>query len=270
MHRLAHATQGVRQNLEDMRFHDVADYLYKFTWHEFCDWYLELAKVHLYSDQAEEVEETAATLMYVYHRLLALLHPVTPFVTEKIWQHMHFHRQAKHLMVENFPTVDQTHLDFQDEAFGQLRDLIGAIRTIRSENQIPPAKKIDIHLWNVKNPERQAFMQAQARYLQTLAGLDQIMFEAPPSKDNHAYGVVKATEFSFSLEGLIDREAELARLEKQHDKILKDIAHFENKMSNADFVSKAPAALIDKTKKSLELAREQKQKMDAQRAKLEQ
>ncbi|MCB0272760.1 MAG: class I tRNA ligase family protein, partial [Bdellovibrionales bacterium] len=244
----------VRKNLEEMKFNEVADPLYHFAWHQYCDWYIELCKPHLYGTNAKEKEETQQILLYTYHTLLKLLHPIIPFVTETLWQHLPIHKTQKSIMLTGFPKPTENQDGFNITHFESVQQTITMIRTIRTQLKVQPSAKIHIHVWHNKNQEFTDFIQSHEIYIKSLANVDSIQYTAPPSKDNGGYDTQDGIEVYISLEGLIDLAEEISRLTKEQEKSKQDIDFLTKKLDNPQFTSKAPEKLVNETKEKLEKA----------------
>ncbi|MCB1197831.1 MAG: valine--tRNA ligase [Deltaproteobacteria bacterium] len=264
VHRLHEVIGQVRHNLELMKFNEIADQLYHFIWHEFCDWYLELSKPHLYGQHVQEKQETIQTLLYAYNTILQLTHPIMPFVTETLWQNLPLYRETKSIMLSSYPQTQKLTTEVDMKKISHLMACITLIRTIRSAHTIKPSTKISIHLWNQKNQEVIDFLQSHAIYMQELANVDHISYSAPASKENTGYDVIEGTEIAISLEGLVDAQEELQRLQKEEKKALDDIQFLSKKLKNPKFVAKAPEKLVQETKDKLKQAELTHQKLQEQ------
>ncbi len=228
--------------LDKFRFNDLANILYSFTWNEFCDWYIEFQKTRL---QSSEKEDSLAVLVYVLDKLLKLLHPIMPFVTEEIYQKLPGHGES--IMVEEYPTRDEKFLDETAEAEMKLvMEVLTSARTIRSELKIPPDNKLVAKL-KCETEEIAGKVSAHAdsiRFLAKLSSLDiSVEMERPPTS---ATAVMDDLEVYIPLGGIIDIDEEKARLEKEIAKAEKDIKFFEKKFSNENFVKNAPKEVLEK------------------------
>ncbi|QJR80139.1 valine--tRNA ligase [Alteromonas pelagimontana] len=258
--------------LADYRFDIAAQTLYEFTWNQFCDWYLELTKPVLNSDTSSEAEKrgTRHTLINVLESLLRLLHPFMPFITETIWKRVVPLSAVKvpadaSIMVQSFPQVDASKDD--DQVLSDIewvKRFIVGIRNIRGEMDISPNKPLSALLRNVSQDDQRRLDLARG-FLDKLARLESAKIlaageEAPAS----ATALVGEMEILIPMAGLIDKDAELARLSKAMDKVEKDVARTDGKLSNEKFVSNAPEAVIEKERAKLEDAKKQLSKLKEQ------
>ena len=246
--------------LEDYRFDIAAQTVYEFTWNQFCDWYLELTKPVLNNDASTEAEKrgTRHTLINVLESLLRLLHPLMPFITDTIWQRVVPLSALKveegaSIMVQAFPEVDAAKQD--DKVLADIewvKKFIVGIRNIRGEMDISPNKPLNALLKNVSDEDARRLDAAKA-FLDKLSKLETVTIlkdgeEAPAS----ATALVGEMEILIPMAGLIDKDAELARITKAMEKIEKDVSRTRGKLGNEKFVSNAPEAVIEKERGKLE------------------
>ncbi|BCO20284.1 valine--tRNA ligase [Alteromonas sp. KC3] len=246
--------------LEDYRFDIAAQTVYEFTWNQFCDWYLELTKPVLNNDASTEAEKrgTRHTLINVLESLLRLLHPLMPFITDTIWQRVVPLSALKveegaSIMVQAFPEVDAAKQD--DKVLADIewvKKFIVGIRNIRGEMDISPNKPLNALLKNVSDEDARRLDAAKA-FLDKLSKLETVTVlkdgeEAPAS----ATALVGEMEILIPMAGLIDKDAELARITKAMEKIEKDVSRTRGKLGNEKFVSNAPEAVIEKERAKLE------------------
>ena len=264
--RLQKTIESVHQYYASYRFDLMANALYEFVWHEYCDWYLELSKPVLYDEQALAAKKraTRSTLIHVLDQVLRLLHPIMPFITEEIWQKITklTGENGETIMLSQFPQVQP---DLINESIEQeldwLKDVIQAIRTIRSEMAISPAKFIPLFLRNV-SPDLQERVQKYTPTLMSLAKITEIRTLAHDAEiPLSASAVVQELELLIPMAGLIDKEAELQRLQKEIAKLDKDIQLAQGKLTNPKFTDKAPADIIEKEQDKLSQAQSTKEKM---------
>lgn len=246
--------------LEDYRFDIAAQTVYEFTWNQFCDWYLELTKPVLNNDASTEAEKrgTRHTLINVLESLLRLLHPLMPFITDTIWQRVVPLSALKveegaSIMVQAFPEVDAAKQD--DKVLADIewvKKFIVGIRNIRGEMDISPNKPLNALLKNVSDEDARRLDAAKA-FLDKLSKLETVTIlkdgeEAPAS----ATALVGEMEILIPMAGLIDKDAELARITKAMEKIEKDVSRTRGKLGNEKFVSNAPDAVIEKERAKLD------------------
>ena len=246
--------------LEDYRFDIAAQTVYEFTWNQFCDWYLELTKPVLSNDASTDAEKrgTRHTLINVLESLLRLLHPLMPFITDTIWQRVVPLSALKveegaSIMVQAFPEVEAAKQD--DKVLADIewvKKFIVGIRNIRGEMDISPNKPLNALLKNVSDEDARRLDAAKA-FLDKLSKLETVTIlkdgeEAPAS----ATALVGEMEILIPMAGLIDKDAELARITKAMEKIEKDVSRTRGKLGNEKFVSNAPEAVIEKERGKLE------------------
>ncbi len=255
--------------IADYRFDVAAQAVYEFTWNQFCDWYLELSKPVLNADTSSEAQKrgTRHTLVNVLESLLRLMHPFMPFITDEIWQRVAplCGLQADSIMTQAFPVVDQAHQDNTVLADMEwVKSFIIGIRNIRGEMDISPNKPLSVLLRNTSAQDQQRLELTQS-FLAKLAKLESIeVLSDSAQAPACATALVGEMEIMIPMAGLIDKAAELSRISKSLEKIEKDYARTQGKLSNEKFVSNAPAAVIDKEKEKLESLTMQIEKLKAQ------
>lgn len=252
--RLNHAIREVRRSLDGYKFNEACHAVYQFVWHELCDWYLELAKLYLYGDQdARRRAITQETIFKVFDATLRLLHPFMPFITEEIWQSLPGEKAASSIMVAPFPTPDER---FDDEQAADEMELvievITALRNIRGEMNVPPGEQIDCIL-RTRDEENKNRLRRNQFFIRNLARAKNV---------NIADGVEKPAYSAFAVVRNIDilvpmersrMEEEARRLQKEIAKVEKDIAFVGKKLSNEQFLAKAPAEVVEEERaKALE------------------
>ena len=243
LHRLEEVKTESENALNAYRFNDMAQVLYKFLWNEFCDWYLELIKGDFKGTDAQKAE--ASFVLYtVLSETLVLLHPIIPFVTCEIWQALPGN-EGTDLAAELRPALRPECIRAKEsEQMIYIQDCIGTIRTIKSELNIPPALKLSA-IFRPVNPEQKALLEAARPWLMFLARLENLTIDAdavPPKAS--ASHVVQGSEIAVILDGVVDFNAEITRLEKELGKIEKELTAISNKLSNENFVARAPEAVV--------------------------
>ena len=254
--RLQNTVADCHHHFKAYRFDLLANTLYEFVWHEYCDWYLELSKAVLYDTDALEALKrgTRRTLTHVLLTLLKLLHPIMPFITEEIWQRAlpTLGENNDSLMRCRYPLVDNAFINREiEEEMEWLKKMIQSIRTIRSEMTISPAKAIPLYLQNL-SPDIQKRVEKYTKTLTLLSKLTEIRYLTPnDTAPVSASAVVGELELLIPLADLIDKNAELTRLAKELTKLNKDIDFIEGKLKNPNFTDKAPADIIHKEREKL-------------------
>ncbi|MCL1476872.1 valine--tRNA ligase [Marinobacter sp. M3C] len=268
---LQQCEQDVARHLDQYRFDLASQALYEFIWNEYCDWYLELSKPSLSDDSAsaEAKRGTRRTLVRVLETVLRLAHPIMPFITEEIWQRIAplAGKSGDSIMLQPFPQADNSRQD--DQAVTDiewLKGVIVAVRNIRGEMNISPAKKIPI-LFRGNSAEGQRRMHENRQFLSSLAKLESLEWFEGDKAPMSATQLVGDMEVLVPMAGLIDKDAELKRLDKELERLGKEIGRLEGKLGNEKFTAKAPAEVVAKEQEKLtefqsNLARLQRQRAD--------
>jgi valyl-tRNA synthetase len=253
--RLQQVEADVAKHFEAYRFDLAANALYEFTWNEYCDWYLELAKPILTQDSSEAAKRgTRKTLVRVLETILRLLHPITPFITEEAWQSVAplAGKQGDTIMLEPYPEADDSKID--QAAISELewvKAFIIGIRKIRSEMDIAPSKALPVFLDGLSSQDRE-WLDNNQHYLLSLAKLSSIEVLKPnATAPESAVALVGEMKVLIPIAGLIDKDAELARLSKEMSKLQNEIKRLSGKLSNQGFVAKAPEAVVAKEREKL-------------------
>ena len=231
------------------RFDLAANTLYEFTWNQFCDWYLELTKPVMQNGSEAQMRGTRHTLVTVLEKMQRLMHPIMPYITETIWQRVKplAGVTGDTLMLATFPTYQAGHVD--ETAMADLewvKQVIVAVRNIRAELNIAPSKPLNALVRGVSYQDR-IRLEANQTFFASLAKLETItILEEGETAPMSTTQLVGNMELLIPMAGLIDVAAEMARIDKQLEKLAQEIARIEGKLSNEGFVAKAPAAVIDK------------------------
>ena len=273
--RLQDTLKKVEDAIAVYRFDLVSQAIYDFFWNEYCDWYLELSKPVLWDDMATDAQKNATryTLLDVLEQSLRMLHPFMPYITEEIWQKAAplLGCDGPTIMRQPYPARDESRIDAgADSAVEWLKGVIVAIRNIRGEMNISPARDIPVLLAGGADRDR-GFLESNGQFLVKLAKLESVAWledgkDAPPS----SMQVVGDLEVLVPLAGLIDVAAELGRLAKERDKLEKEITRLSGKLGNARFVDNAPAEVVAKEREKLSNARTTLNQLREQVGKLEQ
>ncbi len=247
--RLQAAEQQVTEAIAGYRFDLASQGIYEFTWNEYCDWYLELSKTILTSEQssASSLRGTRRTLVRVLETLLRLAHPIMPFITEEIWQRVGplASKQGTTIMLQPYPVPQPDKIDQAAVTeMNWVMNFILGVRSIRSGMAIAPAKPLPVLLQNGSEQDR-AWLDNNHPYLTTLARLESITWlESNRDAPESATALVGAMKVLIPLAGLIDKQAELTRLGKEIEKVRKDLSRSESKLANPDYVNRAPAVVV--------------------------
>jgi len=267
--RLQQAEAEVAKSIERYRFDLASQALYNFIWNEYCDWYLELSKPVLWDEEASAavLKGTRRTLIRVLEAALRLAHPMMPFITEEIWQKIKSLAgvSGETIMLQPYPVADPAKIDVEAiENIEWLKGIIMAVRNIRGEMNISPAKPISVLLKNPSPLDLQR-LEDNRPYLIKLAKLDTIEQLAPNTvAPASATQVIGDMELLVPMLDLIDAEAEIARLTKELDRLSSEVTRLDKKLGNQGFLSKAPANVVEKEQQKLLKATNSKDKVLAQ------
>ena len=271
--RLQRVIEKVDHGLEHFELNESSQALYDFTWHEFCDWFVELSKLGLRASKNEQ-RETLYVLHYILEKTLRLLHPFIPFVTERLWQSLKWKEEAKgqfpSIMLQAFPEASTALVDVAAEKTIQsLQQVIDAIRNFRGENRIPPKKEIPIEYFS-KAADAEALIKLHAREIQSLAKVSElspidVKKVGEKDREDALFSVIPiqepSMELRINLAGLVDIEEETRRLEKEIQKCEADLAHVLKKLSNPSFVDRAPKVVVEKERQREKELRDQKSEL---------
>ena len=233
---------AMTDNLDHYEMGLAAAKINSFIWDVYCDWFIEIAKPRLNSGDAQQADTARRVLVYVLDKALKLLHPFMPFITEELYQALP--GSAETIMTQSWPTFDEAHnWADEEEAFEKVMDYIKAVRTMRTEMNVHPAKKTSMI---IETADAAPFQKAQV-YLAKFAFATDVTFteKYEGSTDGMVQVSTHAARGFIPMMELIDREKELARLNKEKAKAEKEMAMFGNQLNNPKFVERAPAALVE-------------------------
>jgi valyl-tRNA synthetase len=245
------AEQEVAKGFEDYRFDNIASAIYKFVWDEYCDWYLEVAKVQVQHGTEAQQRATRNTLLRVLEVVLRLAHPVIPFVTEALWQSVAplAGKSGPTIMLQPYPEPNPAMIDEGAEQWmAQLKALTDATRNLRGEMQIAPSVRVPL-IVEPGNVDDKARMEAFAPYVQSLGKLSEVQIVDALPESPAAVSIVGTTKLMLKVE--IDVAAERERLSKEIARIEGEIAKCNGKLGNESFVARAPAAVVEQEKERL-------------------
>ena len=248
--RLNETALKVNEELERFRFNEAAKAIYEFTWSDFCDWYIEIAKTRFYGTDKQKVKEAQVVCIYVIKGILTLLHPYAPFITEEIWSYFK-DENDKDLIVSPWLKGDKSDKAFaSDDSVDLLKQLVTAIRTIRSSMNVPQDKKANVLIRGVA--EYRSKIESFENIIMTLGKIENLTLadeiEKPPQS---ATAVVKKMELFVPLKGLIDLDQEIARLSKRMNELSGHLQNIEKKLANKNFVDRAPENVVKHENKKL-------------------
>lgn len=248
--RLNQTIEQFERRMGKFHFNEAAKTLYEFTWSDYCDWYVEIAKTRFQSGDEEKAEAARAVAVKVLKNIIKLLHPYAPFITEELWAGFSGEDESD-LIVEEWPKSSELS-DEQNEiaSMDVLKEVISAVRTIRSRMNVPPASKANVL---VRSPNGSAvILKEYESIVKSLAKIeDMTLGESIEKPDHAATAVIRQMEIFVPLEGLIDLDVERSRLTKRQTELDGFIVQIQKKLSNENFLSRAPEDVIQKEKEKL-------------------
>ncbi|MED1603893.1 valine--tRNA ligase [Cytobacillus kochii] len=245
--RLNETIETVTRLSDRYEFGEVGRILYNFIWDDFCDWYIEMAKLPLYGEDEAAKQTTRSVLAYVLDQTMRLLHPFMPFITEEIWQNLP--HKGESITVASWPTVNE---ELSDKAAAEemklLVEIIRSVRNIRAEVNTPLSKKIDM-LIKTKDENVQKVLSKNVGYIERFCNPEQLTIAIDAKAPDKAMtAIVTGAEIILPLAGLINIDEEIARLQKEWDKLNKEVERVQKKLSNEGFIKKAPEKVIAEEK----------------------
>lgn len=241
--KLQTASRQINEYMDKYELDSAAKVAYEFFRGNFCDWYVEIAKTRVYGQEGSDKTVAQYVLKTVLDKGLRMLHPFMPFITEEIWQKLELDEET--IMLSEFPTENKKYVDLAAEKeFDYLKEIVNAIRNIRGEANVSPAKKIEV-IFKIVNDGEKEILEHNAKILDKLANVEKYEFntEIPALV---GFKLVETTEIYVPLADLIDKEKEIAKLEKDIQKTQKELDRVLGKLSNEKFLSKAPKEVINK------------------------
>ncbi len=271
--RLQQTIAQVRESLDSYRFDHAAQAIYEFTWNAYCDWYLELSKPVLQSEQssAAALRGTRRTLVQVLETLLRLVHPIMPFITEEIWQRVAplAGVQGTTIMLQPYPQPERARIDAEalDEMEWVMRFIVG-VRNIRGEMNIKPTRALPLLLQGGSAADAER-VERNRLYLMTLARLDALRCLEPgePAPES-ATALAGELKLLIPMAGLIDKNAELGRLGKEVERLRRDLAASRTKLQNPSYVERAPATVVAKERLRVQEMEGALQRLEEQSARI--
>jgi valyl-tRNA synthetase len=264
----AEAGNGVAAAIEAYRFNEAAEALYHFTWHTFCDWFLEFAKPVFQGNDEAAKAETRATAAWVLDQILIFGQPIMPFVTEELWRHIDENRGSALINAE-WPDYSGLAAPDAEAEMDWVVDLISVIRSVRAEMNVPPSAKLDLSVKGAQGADEARLKTHKALVLAN-ARLESI---APVGDDADVSGAIQAVAGSLTLllplAGVIDLDQERARLKKEIAKLDGEIGKIEKKLSNQGFIAKAPPEVVEENRDRMQAAADAKAKVEEALSRIE-
>ncbi|NOZ74852.1 MAG: valine--tRNA ligase [FCB group bacterium] len=260
--RYQQAIVKLNRQLDRFYFNEAAKVIYEFTWNDFCDWYVEIAKTRFQSPDENSARSARVVAVHVLRGILAMLHPYAPFITEELWSSIR-PENAQDLIVSPWPKVNPDWIDTSaEQEMTLVQDVITAVRTIRGQMNIPPARKADLVLRAEKTAA--SILHRQEAVIKSLGSLDTITIDPhalrPPQS---ATAVIQGLELFLPLEGLIDIDLERKRLQKRQHELNGHLAGLQKKLGNEKFLERAPREVVIREKQKLADMTEEMNKLTA-------
>lgn len=268
LHRLQETKQNATQLMEKYEFGEAGRTLYNFIWDDLCDWYIEMAKLPLYGEDEQPKRMAQSVLVHVFDQTMRMLHPMMPFITEEIWQHLP--HEGTSIMSASWPVADSQLFDEEAVRYMELiQEVIRSVRNTRAEMNVPPSKAVPMSL-KPSNSQASERIERGRDYIvrfgnpETLT-IDAAM-EAPEKSISH---VLSGAEIFLPLEGLINVDEEIERLQREKDKLDKEVERVTKKLNNEGFVSKAPAHVVEEEKEKQKDYEQKREKVTARMEELQ-
>ena len=235
----------VNRNLKKYETGIASQKIYDFVWNDFCDWYIEMSKPALYSDNDKAKANTLSVLLFVLRNILKLMHPFVPFITEEIWQAIP--KEESTIMLAKYPVKNAKFKKKEDaEKFEQVKEIIRAVRNIRAEMDVAPSKSIKLY---IRGKDAQ-YLAKNVIYIEKLANASEVVFlsEEETSPEKSSKIISKGNEIYIPLGELVDFDKEKARLENERKTVISEINRSEKMLANPGFMAKAPKSMIEAEK----------------------
>ncbi|TCT27138.1 valyl-tRNA synthetase [Melghiribacillus thermohalophilus] len=260
--RLNETIEQVTKNIEKYEFGEAGRHLYNFIWDDYCDWYIEMAKLPLYGEDEEAKQTTRSILVYVLDQMMRMLHPFMPFITEEIWQHLP--HEGESITVQSWPEVrPELTNEKASQQMKRLVDIIRSVRNIRAEVDTPMSKEIQM-LIKVNDDAVKSELEDNRHYLERFCNPGELQIGTDLNiPDKAMSAVVTGAAIYLPLEGLIDLEEEIKRLEKEWDKWNAEVERVQKKLANEHFVNKAPEHVVEKEREKEKEYLEKRSKVES-------
>ncbi len=257
LYKLNKVTRDINNYLKKYELGMANAALYDFIWSDFCDWYIELTKPALYADNEKAKLATLSVLTYVLKQILKLMHPFTPFITERIWMEC---GEEKTIMLAKYPEYKRNHNFVEDfEKFEAIKEIIRSVRNLRAEMDVPVSKKLNLYVVS----SNESYVAMNESYIKKLANVETVSFVVSKSEvtEKSVSIVTSGTEVYIPLGELVDVDKEMQRLNKELKIMEGEIKRSEGMLNNPGFVAKAPKQLIENEKAKLQVNTEKKAKL---------
>ena len=243
--------EKVNMHYSNYQFNEAIKVIYDFTWNEFCNWYIEIAKIKFNSSNQLEKNNAFLVARDILKKILLILHPISPFITEEIWSYLK-NEDDKDIIVSSWPKIGAEGFSYNEERVTSLREIVVAIRTIRSELNVAPTKKIDA-LISIKNSSDKSLFDDLKSMIMSLTNLESLNIEMNLDKpDQSAVGICKSCVVYVPLGDLVNPEEEILKLNKRLEEIDSFIKGIETKLNNKAFTDKAPEKIVNHEKSKLD------------------
>lgn len=267
--RLQNTIQSVTRLMDQYEFGEVGRLLYNFIWEDVCDWYIEMAKLPLYGENDEQKKMTRSVLAHVLDQTMRLLHPIMPFITEEIWQHLPHNGDS--ITVAAWPVADKDLMDAGSvEDMELIKRIIRSVRNTRAEMNVAPSKEIELLINAASEKELHQLLRGQ-EYLERFCNPEKLTIDtglqAPEKSVSHA---LTGADLYMPLAGLIQLDEEIARLQKEKEKLDKEVDRVQKKLANTGFTSKAPAHVVEEEKQKQQDYADKRDKVVARMKELQQ
>ena len=243
LNRLQFAISRVNKHLDNFNFNEAAKVIYEFTWSDYCDWYIEISKTRFYKNEESYTNTVKIVSKYVLKKIIILLHPYAPFVTEEIWSKIKKQSDSD-LIITNWPMIDKKWINksLEDE-MKILKNLISSVRTIRSQMNVPPNRLCSMVVQC--NNQQKSILNSHSLIIKSLAKIDNINMTQDAKKPAQAAtAIVDNMEIFIPLHGIIDLDLEKSRLQKRINELNMHLVTVNNKLENKDFLKRAPEDVV--------------------------
>lgn len=239
--------KAINEAMDKFEINNATKIIYSFVWNDFCDWYIEMSKSRLYSDDEEVKAAVLTRALLLFDDMMKIVHPFMPFITEEIWHLLFSRKDGESISTSEFPMFNEELISpAAEEEILFVQELITAIRNIRGEMNIPPSKNISVHI------QGNSLSENQINYIKKLGRVDELISDPDLQKPHGAASsVVKGNNVYVPLEGLIDASVERNRLEKEIQRLEGSLNGVSKKLQNEKFVNNAPAEIIEKERQKL-------------------